>query len=223
MPGPAAPKPGSPLRVGILGAGMIATIEPGYLPGLRRLRGRVEVTAIASRTRSLAERVARDWDIPVVCDGLGQMLAAPDVDAVINLTPIAAHYETSRHILSAGKHLVTEKPLASTLDQADELIEAAERGGLLIVCAPMDTLKREWAQARRLIDEGAIGKVAFARVQSSHGGPAAMAWPADPTWFYAKGAGPLLDMGVYGLDRITAVLGPARSVAAMSGVTTPMR
>ena len=87
----------------------------------------------------------------------------------------------------------------------------------------MDILKREWAQARRLIGEGAIGKVAFARVQSSHGGPAAMAWPADPSWFYAKGAGPLLDMGVYGLDRITAVLGPARAVAAMSGVTAPVR
>jgi predicted dehydrogenase len=222
-PRPVARKPGDPLRVGILGAGMIATIEPGYLPGLRRLRGRVEVTAIASRTRSRAERVARDWRIPAVYDDLGQMLAAPDVDAVLNLTPIAAHYETSRQILSAGKHLVTEKPLASTLEQADELIEIADRGGLLIVCAPMDILKREWAEARRLIADGAIGKVAFARVHSSHGGPAAMAWPADPTWFYAKGAGPLLDMGVYGLDRITAVLGPAHNVAAMSGVTAPVR
>jgi len=183
----------------------------------------VAVTAIASRTRARAEQVARDWDIPVVCDGLGEMLARGDVDAVVNLTPIAAHYETSLRILAAGKHLVTEKPLASTLAQAGELIEAADRAGLLIVCAPMDILKREWAEARRLIDEGAIGKVAFARVQSSHGGPAAMAWPADPTWFYAKGAGPLLDMGVYGLDRITAVLGPARAVAAMSGVTAPVR
>jgi len=202
---------------------MIATVEPGYLPGLRRLSGRVAVTAIASRTRARAERVARDWDIPVVCDDLGGLLARADVDAVVNLTPIADHYETSLRVLAAGKHLVTEKPLASTLAQADELIEAADRGGLLIVCAPMDILKREWAQARRLIGAGAIGKVAFARVQSSHGGPAAMAWPADPAWFYAEGAGPLLDMGVYGLDRVTAVLGPARAVAAMSGVTAPVR
>jgi predicted dehydrogenase len=94
---------------------MIATAEPGYLPGLRGLRGPVQVTTIASRTRSRAERVARDWDIPAVYDGLAQMLAAPDVDAVVNLTPIATHYQTSRQILSAGKHLVTEKPLASTL------------------------------------------------------------------------------------------------------------
>ena len=57
MPGPATRSTQGPLRVGILGAGMIATVEPGYLPGLRRLRGRVEVTAIASRTRARAEQV----------------------------------------------------------------------------------------------------------------------------------------------------------------------
>ena len=58
MPGPAARTPQATLRVGILGAGMIATVD--YLPGLRRLRGRVAVTAIASRTRARAEQVARD-------------------------------------------------------------------------------------------------------------------------------------------------------------------
>lgn len=223
MTGPRAPGGGDPLRLGILGAGMIATVGYGYLPGLRRLRGRVEVIAIASRTRARAEQVARDWGIPAVFGGLDAMLAGADIDAVLNLTPIAAHYETSLRILSAGKHLVTEKPLASTLAQADELIGTAGRQGLLIVCAPMDSLKREWREARRLVAAGAVGKVAFARVQSSHGGPALMAWPADPAWFYAKGAGPLLDMGVYGIDRVTGVLGPARAVAAMSGVTAPVR
>ena len=173
---PEAPR--DPLRAGILGAGMIATAEPGYLPGLRRLGGRVEVTAIASRTRARARQVARDSDIPAVCAGLDEMLARDDVDAVVNLTPIAAHHETSLRILAAGKHLVTEKPLASTLAQADELIETAARDGLLIVCAPMDILKREWAKARRLIDQGAIGKVAFARVRF-HGGPPR--WRGPPT------------------------------------------
>src|SRR4029077_12967413 len=98
---------------------MSATVASGCLPGLRRLRGRVAVNAIASRTRARAEQVAQDWDIPVVCDDLDEMLACGDVDAVVNLTPIAAHYETSVRILAAGKHLVTEKPLASTLAQAD--------------------------------------------------------------------------------------------------------
>ncbi|MGO8959216.1 MAG: Gfo/Idh/MocA family protein [Streptosporangiaceae bacterium] len=222
-PDPPRQKAGRPLRLGIVGAGMIATVEPGFLPGLHRITDKVEVVAITSRTRSRAEAVARDWAIPAVFGSLSEMLAVADVDAVLNLTPIEAHYETSMQVLMAGKHLVTEKPLASTLSQADEICATAERNDLLVLCAPYDMLKPEWTQARALIRAGAVGKVAFARLQSSHGGPAAMAWPADPTWFYQEGAGPLLDMGVYGIDRIVGLLGPARQVAALSGLTAPVR
>jgi predicted dehydrogenase len=76
-------------------------------------------------------------------------------------------------------------------------------------------LARQWREARRLVRDGAVGNVAFARVQSSHAGPAGMAWPADPTWFYQQGAGPLLDLGAYGIDRITGILAPARRVSAI--------
>jgi predicted dehydrogenase len=211
------------LRVGIVGAGMIATVKPGFLPGLQHIRDRAVVVAITSRTRSRAEAVARDWAIPAVYDSLAQMLAHANLDVVLNLTPIAAHYETSLAILNAGVHLVTEKPIASTVAQATDLCAVAADKHLQIVCAPYDMLKPEWAEARRLVRAGAVGKVAFARLQSSHGGPAAMAWPADPTWFYQEGAGPLLDMGVYGIDRITGILGPVRRVAAFSGLSQPVR
>ena len=215
--------PEARLRLGILGAGMIAVVSNGFLPGLRLLSDRVEVAAIASRTRSRAETVARDWDIPAVYDDLGSMLAHADLDAVLNLTPINAHYATSLEILSAGMHLLTEKPLASSIKEADDLTELAGRQGLLILNCPVDMLRSEWIEARRLVRAGALGKVAFARVQSSHAGPAAMSWPADPTWFYQQGSGPLLDMGVYGLTRVTGVLGPAQRVTAMSGITVPTR
>jgi predicted dehydrogenase len=75
----------------------------------------------------------------------------------------------------------------------------------------------------RLIGAGTIGRVAFARLRSSHGGPASGAWPNDPTWFYQKGSGPLFDMGVYGIHEITGILGPARRVVAFSGITEPVR
>jgi predicted dehydrogenase len=213
----------APIRLGIVGAGMIATVEAGFLPGLARMRDRVEVVAITSRTRHRAETVARDWRIPAVFDSLDAMLAGAELDAVLNLTPIEAHFETNMKVLAANKHLVAEKPLASSLAEADEICALADSRGLIVVCAPADMLSLEWADARRLIRGGAVGKVAFARLQSSHCGPAAMAWPADPSWFYQRGAGPLLDMGVYGIDRITGLLGPARRVAAMSGLTSPVR
>jgi predicted dehydrogenase len=211
------------IRLGIVGAGMIATVEAGFLPGLSRMRDRVEVAAITSRTRSRAESVALAWQIPAVFDTLDEMLASADIDAVLNLTPIEAHAEINLKALAAGKHVVTEKPLASTLAEADEICDLADSQSLVALCAPADMLSDVWVDARNLVDTGTIGKIAFARLQSSHSGPAAMAWPADPTWFYQKGAGALLDMGVYGVDRITGLLGPARRVAAMSGLTAPVR
>jgi predicted dehydrogenase len=98
----------------------------------------------------------------------------------------------------------------------------AAANDLLIVCAPYDMLSREWQESRRLIAVGAVGKVAFARVQSSHAGPAGMAWPSDPTWFYQQGAGPLVDIGVYGIDRITGILGLAARPLGMPGAGLSM-
>jgi len=201
---------------------MVATVDYGYLPGLAKIGERAQVVAIASRTEERALSVAGEYGIPEVFGSLEEMLQA-DLDAVLNLTPIPVHFETSKAILESGRHLVTEKPLTSTLAEADALIRLAEEQDLLIVSAPADMITSEWITARHLVDDGSIGKVAFARVQSSHAGPAGYGWPVDPTWFYQEGSGPLLDMAVYGLHQVTGVLGPAKRVMGMSGITTPVR
>jgi predicted dehydrogenase len=212
----------SPLRVGIVGAGMIATVPYGYLPGLALADG-IEVAAITDVHRPLAERVAADHLIPRVFDTLDEMLRSGAVDAVVNLTPARVHHEVAMKVIDAGVHLVTEKPLASSLEEADAICEAARARGVMVVAAPMDMLGLEWSEARRLVARGAIGKVAFARVQSSHAGAAAYAWPTDPTQFYQAGVGSLMDMGVYGITRVTGILGPARRVSAFSGITSATR
>jgi predicted dehydrogenase len=216
-------QPEPPLRIGILGAGMITTVSYGFLPSLAQIPDRAVATAIASRTRSRAEGVAAAHGIGSVYDDLTAMLAHGGLDAVVNATPATEHFETSRQILRAGKHLVTDKPLAATVAQAQELMGIADGSGAVIVCAPFDMLASEWREARRLVVSGALGKVAFARVQSSHAGPAAMSWPTDPTWYYQEGAGSLADMGVYGISRATGVLGPALRVCALSGVASGVR
>jgi predicted dehydrogenase len=213
----------APLRIGVLGAGMITTVSYGFLPGLAKIGARAVATAITSRTRSRAEAVAAAHRIDTVYDDLATMLKHGGLDAVINATPAGEHFETSRQILRAGQHLITDKPLAATVAQAQELMRIADDMGVLIVCAPYDMLAAEWRQARRLVTSAALGKIAFARVHSSHAGPAAMSWPTDPTWYYQKGAGSLADIGVYGITRVTGVLGPALRVCALSGMTTPVR
>jgi predicted dehydrogenase len=212
-----------PLRLGVLGAGMIATGSVGVLPNLASIRHKAEVVAIADVAPDLARSVAATFDIPQSFTSLEAMLDGAELDAVLNLTPIPAHGETCVQILEAGKHLATEKPLATSMADADRICDLAVERDLTVVCAPYNMLYPDRAEARRLVRDGAIGKVAFARVRSSHGGPASGAWPADPTWFYQKGSGPLFDMGVYGIHEITGILGPARRVVAFSGITEPTR
>jgi predicted dehydrogenase len=219
---PVQPAAEARLRVGVLGAGMIATIGYGYLPHLGKIRDRVEMTAIADRRLDLARAVAEAHEIGRAVESLDDLLAL-DLDAVVNLLPGPAHFTASKRILEAGRHLITEKPITSTLAEADELLDLADRRGLYVVAAPADMLASEWARARDLVARGAIGKVAFARVQSSHAGAAGLSWPVDPSQFYQEGVGALLDLAVYGLTQVTGVLGPARRVSALSGITVPER
>ncbi len=212
-----------PLKLGVLGTGMIATYSYGVLPNLRHIPEKVEVVAVADPVFERAQEAQRRFNVPQAYSSLEEMLERAELDAIANLTPIPMHGATSRMILEAGKHLVSEKPIASSVEEADDLIGLAESRELVFVCAPPDMLAPYISESRRLVDEGAIGRVAFARVRSSHGGPASGWWPTDPSWFYQQGSGPLLDMGVYGIHRITGILGPARRVVAFSGITDPVR
>lgn len=212
-----------PLKLGVLGTGMIATYSYGVIPNLRHIPEKVELVAVADPMFDRAQEAQREFDVPEAYASLDEMLASSDLDAVVNLTPIPLHGSTSLQILEAGKHVVTEKPLATTMEEADALIEAANSRGLTIVSSPPDMVQPHYMEAHRLISENTIGRVAFARVRSSHGGPASGWWPNDPTWFYQKGSGPLFDMGVYGIHEITGLLGPAKRVVAFSGITEPTR
>jgi predicted dehydrogenase len=213
------------VRIGILGAGGIATIPEGVLPNIHHIAHKVEVVAIADEVTDRAASAAALYGIPEHYASLAEMLEGAAIDAVINLTPIPAHATTSLAIVEAGKHLVVEKPIATTIEDADRIIATAAEKGLTVVCAPPDMLYGPYIEAKRLISAGSVGKVAFARVRSSHQGPGGGpdGWPFDPSWFYQEGSGPLFDMGVYGIHEITGLLGPAKRVTAFAGITEETR
>lgn len=214
---------GAPLKLGLVGAGMIATYPYGYLPNLHRIPDKATLVAVADPVVERARSVAAEYGAGAAYASLEEMIEHRDVDVVVNLTPIPFHGSATLQALRAGKHVISEKPLATTMEDADAIVELARAKGLTVICAPPDMLYPTYQEIKRLIDDGAIGKVCFARVRSSHGGPASGAWPMDPTWFYQQGSGPLFDMGVYGIHDITGILGPARRVVAFSGITEPVR
>src|SRR5687767_8949680 len=202
------------VKLALLGCGDVA--QRDYLPEMHRLAGRAELVAVCGRTPERVRHVAQQYDIPAQYDDYRSMLAESDAKAVINLTPIQLHAETTLAALEAGKHVYSEKPVTSTLDDALRIRDEAERRGLTLVCAPSVLLFPQVRFARELVDSGRIGTVHAALGRGYGGVPPWSGYPSDPSPFFALGAGPLADMGVYPLHAITGILGPAKRVSAFA-------
>lgn len=202
------------LTLALLGCGDVA--QRDYLPELHRLADRVELVAVCGRTKARARAVAAQYGIPAWYADYQRMLEECGAELVANLTPIQLHAETTLAALRAGKHVYSEKPLASTVAEAMLIAEEARRRGLTLVCAPCVMLFPQVRYARTLLESGAIGPVHAARGQGHGGVPPWSGYPSDPSPFFASGGGPALDMGVYPLHALTGLLGPARRVSAMA-------
>lgn len=208
------------VKIGIVGCGGIA--HGLYLPGVAKIP-RADIVALCDVDPERLQATQQRFDIAQAYSHLDDMLADADIDLLINTTPIQTHYELSLKGLQAGVNVYTEKTIATTIEEADYLIETAGRQGVMLACAP-DTIVWPFAvRLRELVASEVVGKVTWARMRSSHGGPEAFGGERAPSWFYQPGAGPLPDMGVYGLDLVTRLLGPAKRVTALSSITRPLR
>jgi predicted dehydrogenase len=160
--------------------------------------------------------VAAEYGIGAWYGDYEAMLAETDADAVVNLTPIQTHAETTLAALRAGTHVYSEKPVATSLADARRIRDEAARRGLTLVCAPSVLLFPQVRFARDLVASGAIGRVHAALGRGYGGVPPWSGYPSDPSPFFARGGGPLADMGVYPLHALTGILGPARRVSAFA-------
>ena len=201
------------LKLALLGCGDVA--QRDYLPEFHRLADRAELVAVCGRTPERIQQVMARYGIPAGYTDYHRMLAECDADAVVNLTPIQLHDETNRAILAAGRHLYSEKPVASSAAVAAELAELARARGLTLVCAPCVRLFPQVRYVQSLIQTGAIDAIYSARGYGHLGVPPWSGYTSDPSPYFAAGAGPAMDMGVYPLHALTALLGPVQRVMAL--------
>jgi predicted dehydrogenase len=201
------------IKLALLGCGDVA--QRDYLPEFHRLANRAEIVAVCGRTEERVHNVSAQYNIPNRYTDYHKMLAETDADAVINLTPIQLHTETTLAALEAGKHVYTEKPVASTVLDAKRIQTTAQRFNRKLVCAPCVMLFPQVRYAQSLLAAGEIGEVYSARGYGHMGVPPWYGYMSDPSPFFAKGGGPALDMGVYPLHTLTGLLGPAKRVTAM--------
>ena len=203
------------IRLALLGCGDVA--QRDYLPEFHRLKERAEIVAVCGRNPERARRVAEEYGIPVWYTDYARMLAESDAQAVINLTPIQLHTKTTLAALQAGKHVYTEKPIASSVADALRIRDEAESRGLILVCAPCVRLFPQVRYAQEQLAAGNLGAVFSARAYAHMGVPPWRGYASDPTPFFAHGGGPAFDMGVYPLHVLTGLLGPVQRVTALVG------
>ena len=215
-----------PLRVGIVGCGDVA--HRHYLPGLESVSGSVTLGAVADPREGAAEAVASAvaaWSPGTrVHRDIDGMLAAGGLDAVVNLTPAPRHGAVNRAILDGGLACYSEKPIASSVAEADDLIALAAERGVLLMGAPGSAVTRRIRWLREVALSGRFGAPTLAVAHHADPGPADWdEYTGDPTPFYREGVGPVFDHGVYRLHEITTVMGPVRRVQAMGSIALPVR
>jgi predicted dehydrogenase len=196
------------LGIGVIGCGNISMT---YLRNAALFAG-VELRACADISADAAALRAREYGIRAL--SVDQLLADPEVDLVLNLTVPAVHFDVTMSALSAGKHVFTEKPLATSAADGRILVAEAKRRGLRLGSAPDTFLGAAGRRARRLMDEGAIGRPVSGTAFMM--GRGMEHWHPNPQFYYQPGGGPVFDMGPYYLTMMVNLLGPVVRVMAMA-------
>ncbi|ROP74504.1 Gfo/Idh/MocA family protein [Curtobacterium sp. PhB115] len=197
------------LRVGVVGVGVISQQYFEHFPALPGL----ELAAVADLDVARAQAVGAEQGVRGT--SVDDLLAADDVDVVLNLTIPAAHADVATRALTAGKHVYGEKPLAMSTAEAAPVLDLARRSGLRVGSAPDTVLGTGIQTARAALDDGVIGTPVGAAVAWS--APGHERWHPAPAFYYQPGGGPLLDMGPYYLTSLVTFFGP---VVRVSGSAT---
>ena len=201
------------LKLAFVGCGAIA---PYHLNGIKEHAPRIQVTAAIDPNRAKAEEIAAETGAQVF-GSLEEGLAHGDFDAVDILTPHHLHEPLAIQAFQAGKHVVLEKPMATTLAACGRIFTAAKQAGTVFMLAENAQYWPEIVKAQELIEQGAIGDIITAR--------AAFFMPLDPYWFQDEqpwrldrdmtGGGITIDGGSHWLRPLRMWLGEVDEVVAV--------
>ncbi len=206
----------NPVNVGVIGCGAISN---QYLTNAANYPS-IRIAALSDIDLDRAKSQAGKYGIAKAC-AVDELLADPSIQVTLNLTIPAAHVEIGLKSLAAGKHTFCEKPLGVDREDGKKLVAFAKAKGLRVGCAPDTILGAGIQTARKLIDDGAIGRpVAFTAFMMGRGHEH---WHPNPEFYYAPGGGPMFDMGPYYLTALLQLLGPIKRVCGFASIAIPDR
>lgn len=204
--------------IGIVGVG---TISVQFLENFGTRYPLLNAIGVYDVFPEKARERAEQFQIPKVYAALDEMLADPEIEVIVNLTIPQAHYEINKACLLAGKHVYSEKPFAGSVEEGRELVELAREKGVFLASAPDTFMGSIWQSVRKALDDGMIGEPISVNAFWGSGG--IENWHPAPHSVYSAGGGIILDIGVYALSQIVALLGPVARVACIAKNTYEKR
>lgn len=207
-------------KVGIIGTGDISTQYLTNAKNVKMFKDYYQIVAVADLVVEKAQAKAAEFGIPKY--GLPEIVYNdPEIDIIINLTVPNAHEEVNIKALESGKHVYSEKPLATSREGIKRIMETAERCGKRVGCAPDTFMSAPMQTAKKAIEEDWIGNpIGFTALCPMRGNEF---FRSDCDFFYKKGAGPMLDMAPYYLNVLVSLFGAVDSVYSMQKKTFEQR
>lgn len=204
------------MNIGVIGCGNICDV---YFKNCKRFAD-LKVVGCSDLQADRAKAKAELHGIPRAgCTE--ELLGSPDVEMVINLTRPESHYEVNLDALNRGKHVYSEKPLATRTAEGKELLDAARRHNVRLGCAPDTFMGAGLQTCRKAVDSGMIGVPVGATAFMMY--PGHETWHPDPEFFYRAGGGPVFDMGPYYITSLVHLFGPVRRVVSSAKATHARR
>ncbi len=188
--------------VGLIGSAFVSSIHVEALASVPKAR----VVAVASRTEEHARSFAQAHAIPRWFTDYHELLALPEVDVVVLGIPNYLHAEACVAAAQAGKHVICEKPLCTTLADADRMIAACRDAGVKLMYAEELCFTPKYVRAKELVDEGALGELYLMKQAEKHDGP-------HSPWFWdvdVSGGGVTMDMGCHAFEYFRWMLNKER-------------
>lgn len=202
-----------PVRIAIAGAGSIGSV---HARAIRQTPG-VELCAVLGRDRERLQAFAREHGFERVYLDPAELAADPEVDAVIVATPNRLHVPLSVDLLRAGKHVLVEKPMATSAEGAERLAQTARDCDRRLMVGQMWRFDREALRLREIVQRGELGEIVKTKSYGVH-----VAW-GPSGWFTRAeqaGGGALIDMGVHAIDTARFLLGDPEPLRVYASLET---
>jgi len=201
------------VKVAILGGGFITDI---HMESYHRFVPEAMVTAVYTRKADKARAFAEKYHIPEWYDDIDTLLKKADCDVVDICLPNYLHADATLKAAAAGKHIIIEKPLSVTLEEADKMINACKKAGVKLMYAEELCFAPKYERARHMVKEGAIGEIYMLKQAEKHSGP-------HSDWFYdvnLAGGGVLMDMGCHGIAWFRWMLNNSKAISVYATMNT---